>query len=154
MVTEYSRFVNELAPEKKVILRKDENIYENEEVKEYKRDAENLLTEAIQNNTPENWRLFKYCRNKYYRLSNKAKTAYYQRILGKDYSLWRTIKMKERGEPPSEILWHGRRITSPKKISNIMNEFYKKKIIKIQKEMKDPKMDPIQRWTRSKYCRR
>ena len=68
MVTEYSRFVNELAPEKKVILRKDENVYENEEVKEYKREAENLLTEAIKSNTPENWRLFKYCRNKYYRI--------------------------------------------------------------------------------------
>ena len=131
LATEFNKFINFLAPEKRITIKKDEEPYTTNEMREAKTISENMLNNAIQNNCPDNWRLFKYCRNKYFNLRDKIKTEYYKNILNKDFSMWRTLKMKERGDPPSEILWEGKRVTSPKKISNIINKFYIQKIKKI-----------------------
>ena len=144
LATEFNKFINFLAPEKRITIKKDEEPYTTNEMREAKTISENMLNNAIQNNCPDNWRLFKYCRNKYFNLRDKIKTEYYKNILNKDFSMWRTLKMKERGDPPSEILWEGKRVTSPKKISNIINKFYKQKIKKIESAFKDPKVDPIE----------
>ena len=66
LISEYNRTNNELSPAQKILLKKDNQPYYTNETREAKEEAENLLTNTIENNSPENWRIYKYCRYRYY----------------------------------------------------------------------------------------
>ena len=115
LVTEYNRILNELAPAKNKQIKDDDIKYIDNEIKEMKAEAESRLTDAIKDKSHEKWRLAKYARNTYSKALDKAKTAYYKNILNKDYHLWKTVKCKNKRQIPTEIMWGGRKVTSPKK---------------------------------------
>ena len=115
-----------MAPARRIKVTKNDLPYIDEHIRALKSDADDKLTDAIENGTPENWRVARHARNFFSKYLDKAKTVYYKRILNTDYDLWKTIENKK-SSTPTEIIHQGKIITSPKKISQIMNrEFYKK----------------------------
>ena len=87
LIEEYNRILNTIAPSKRVPIRKEETKYLDENIKEMKSYAESKLTEAINKNNNENWRIARYARKQYEKALDKAKTVYYKKILNTDYNL-------------------------------------------------------------------
>ena len=92
-----------------------------------RKQANTKLTEAIESKDTEDCRIARHVRNLYGKIVEKVKTEYYKKMLNTDYTLWKTIESKET-TTPTEIIHNGKTVTSPRKIAEIMNKEFDKKV--------------------------
>ena len=130
IVEAYNSILNFLAPTITEEIKYDDKKFEDMEVHNLRKEADSTLTEAISSKNPEKWRIYKYLRNKYSKAISKLKSAYYSKLFQKDYNIWKHISNKG-GSTPSEIISQGKRITSPAKIADRMNNYFYEKGEKI-----------------------
>ena len=77
---------------------------------------------------------------------NNAKNQHTINTLKQSRNKWKTVKninKNNKQHPPNKIKYNNEIITSPKTISNIANNYFKDKIIKIRNLMDKPKYNPI-----------
>ena len=77
---------------------------------------------------------------------NNAKKQHTINTLKQSRNKWKTVKninKNNKQHPPNKIKYNNEIITSPKTISNIANNYFKDKIIKIRNLMDKPKYNPI-----------
>ena len=101
------------------------------------------LTEAIRDSGPKNWRILRIIRNQYSKTIDRVKAEYYQRILNTKYHLWKILE-NDKIQTQTEIFYKGKKIISPKKIADAMNNHFEQKIWKIWVEFTKNAVDPIE----------
>merc|ERR1711954_67937 len=143
IITEYNGILNELAPARRKMITKQNLPYINEHITHMKMQYDSKLTKAIEENTPEGWRIVRVIRNQYTKALDYGKTEYYKRVLNTDYNLWRTLESKQI-TTPTEILYKGKMTSSPKKIAKLMNKNFNEKVKKIRDNFDDINVDPIE----------
>ena len=146
IITEYNDMINRHAPATIIQVRADYMPFYNEEIKEQNTDADIKLSEAILVNEKEKWNIYKMSRNKLMKLINTAKTNYYERILNSSLNIWKSAKHltnSEESTVPRRIVSDGKVVTSPKKLANCFNVFFKEKIRNIQKSFFDWPLNPL-----------
>ena len=135
LIEELNKVIEYLAPSKIVQVRKDHQPYINEETRDYIKLADTQLNCAISSNDVEEWRIYKYMRNRITEIIEASKLVYYTKILVNSKDMWRTIKNCTKVNPstiPRLIISNGETITSPKKLADLANCHFKEKINKIR----------------------
>ena len=92
IVLELNRIIEELAPSRIVQVKHNFEPWENEETREVLREANEQLSIAIQYNRVEEWRLFRYLRNKARKTLEKAKNSYFVKRLTHVKNVWQEFK--------------------------------------------------------------
>ena len=77
IVEEYNRAINSIAPPKIVQCRKNDRLYNNEEVREAEREADEKLFKSIRSNEIENWREYKRAKNLFTKAVDRAKKMFF-----------------------------------------------------------------------------
>ena len=117
-----------------------ENLEEQQSVNEQ-------LTRAISSKDPIEWKKFRTQRNGYNNKIKSQKSEFYKNQFSQNKYQWKFLQKftnKAKQAPPNSITVSGTNYTSPKKIANLCNEYFIKKIEKIRKSFKDSTTNPIQ----------
>ena len=143
---ELNKIINELAPEKRVMINKTNQPYLSADLQERIVEVNGLLTAAIASKDRSDWRLHNHKRNILYKDIDKAKTSFIKSRLTNNRHGWKEIKKYngiEKAVTPSRISHQGQIVTSPKVIAEIANSHYINKVINLAAPMETERRDPV-----------
>ena len=146
ILLQMNSIINKLAPGKIVQLKGQFIPFMNTEIKDQIIASNEALTEAINTKELEKWRLFRSARNQVYKIIEFFKKEYYQAMLNRTKTLWRTTKLItncDNSSLPRKVIVNGKTESSPKIIADKMCEFFQSKIEAIRNSFSESAIDPI-----------
>ena len=139
--------VEELAPEKIIQIKKDDQPYIDNEIKIISKEANEELTEAINMNDDEKWKKWKMKRNQLSKEIESKKLAHYIKELQhprKKWKVFNNLTVAGKSTFPRSIINNNETVKSPKKLAELANNFFVDKINIMRSKFTKSKATPIE----------
>lgn len=107
-----------------------------------KNDVNSLHKRAIFNASNENWKLYKSGRNSYVNEFREAEKSYVKNQLhcaaGNNKKMWKVLKFMledKKHKQIDKVIWNGEEVTNQIEIAEILNNFFVKSVVEINKSI-------------------
>ena len=147
VLEEFNSAANTIAPFKIIQIKKNQLPFYNEDAKLLLKEANSELSEAIARDEIDQWRIYKRKRNQALEYIEQLKTSYYFNILNSSKDMWKSVKNLTgsfNSAIPTRVNIGGVMTSSPRKLANAFNIFFKEKIVNICSSFTAANMPPIQ----------
>ena len=128
---ELNSIINSIAPKKFINFKKNHAPFLNQEIKNDIKNNHLLLTKAIESKNQEDWRNFRNSKINTNKKIESAKKKYLNEKLANAKHGWKLLNQfqgKVKSHPPSKLIYKDKIYSSPKDLSEILNNHYINKI--------------------------
>ena len=143
--------LNRMAPVKKFQVRTKYAPWMSDETKHKIRTRDAAQKNATESGKAEDWREYKSIRNSVNSILRREKESWQriklQEISGDSRSTWQNIKSWlgwRTGGPPTKLIENGELHSKPKKLANIMNNYFIEKVRNLRNNLPDTPEDPLE----------
>ena len=135
LIAEVNRILEDISPSRVIQCNKSYEPWKTRETVEVEKTVEHQLEKAIDTGRIEEWRYFLTMRNHAHKLLEFAKRSFYIERFTMAGNIWREFRQfqgEHENNSPLKIVCEGKEVSSPKKLSNMFNDYFIRKIEDIQ----------------------
>ena len=145
LVKGWTKIIDELAPNKRIQLKNNNEDIISDEAKKLKSEHDAAIDRAITNKDGEEFRLSKAIKNKLMKTIEKDKARIMKKKLNHKKHKWKVIDSVDEKEDliPTTITYNGETSSSPKRIGEILGEYFIKKVQDIRANFDDETEDAM-----------